>query len=138
MSDDEQIPPIARDLAREKVHSIEALEVLAALQRARELALSSAELAARLRIGESAVQAVVGALVEGELATLDAQGRAQYRPRTDELDQAVVALLDSYDRFRVETLAMISSNAIGRVRDNALRTFAEAFRVRGRKNDGER
>jgi Mn-dependent DtxR family transcriptional regulator len=136
MSDPDEIPAAARTLIREHIHSIEALEVIVALYEHRAETLSIGHVAKLLRVSDSAVESAVGELERAGLAEQPTRGAVRYRPQRPEVDEAVVALLFAYEHFRVETLVLISSNAIHRVRDDALRTFAEAFRLGGRKRDG--
>lgn len=136
MSDPDEIPAAARALIRERIHSIEALEVIVALYQHRAETLSLGHVARLLRVSDSAVESAVVELERGGLAEQPTRGAVRYRPQAPEVDAAVVALLYAYEHFRVETLVLISSNAIHRVRNDALRTFAEAFRLGGRKKDG--
>jgi DNA-binding transcriptional regulator GbsR (MarR family) len=135
MSEDDQIPPEVRKLIHERIHSIEALEVLLMLYRQRARAVALDEMVTQLRIGRASVEAAVSELESAGLATRDSVA-VGYRPTPLEIDQAVASLLHTYENFRVETLVLISSNAIKRVRNDALRTFAEAFRLGGKKTDG--
>lgn len=135
MSDDEQIPRAARDLIIERIHSIEALEVVVALHERKERAVPTRELCATLRISPSSAESALQELCSGGLVVCEPDS-ARYQPSSRELDAAVESLVDAYARHRVETLVLISKNAIGRVRNDALRIFAEAFRVRKGNDDG--
>jgi RIO-like serine/threonine protein kinase len=135
MTSEEQIPDDVRHLIQERIHSIEALEVLLLLFQRHGQWLSMAAVAGELRIGESSVEAAVADLVSNGFVERDASA-AQYRLGATNTDHVVAKLLRTYEGARVEVLVMISRNAIGRVRNDALRTFAEAFRLGGRKKDG--
>ena len=131
----EQIPEDVRQLIQEHIHSIEALEVLLFLFQRRDQRVPIAGIARELRIGDSSVDAAVEDLTTHGLVERNATG-AQYRLGAAQMDGAVATLLHTYDSARVETLVMISRNAIGRVRNDALRIFSEAFRLGGKKKDG--
>jgi hypothetical protein len=135
LSDDYDIPSAARDLIQERIHSIEALEVVLALRERRERVVTAGDLSASLRISASSVESALSELCEGGLVACE-RGTARYQPSSGELESAVEALVQAYEHHRVEILVLISKNAIGRVRNDALRTFAEAFRVRKGKDDG--
>jgi DNA-binding IclR family transcriptional regulator len=135
MSSEEQIPQEVRELIQEHIHSIEALEVLLFLFQRHDRWLSMVDIARELRIGDSSVQAAVADLTTHGFVERDTTA-AQYRVGTTHKDRSVAALLHTYEHARVETLVMISRNAIGRVRNDALKIFAEAFRLGGRKKDG--
>jgi hypothetical protein len=135
MTDEDQIPLEVRKLIQERIHSIEALEVLLMLYQQRVRALPLTEIAAQLRIGKASVEAALSELESTGLARRAAE-EAVYPPTPLELERAIAGLLHTYEHFRVEILVMISKNAIGRVRNDALRTFAEAFRLGGKKKDG--
>jgi hypothetical protein len=133
VSNEEQLPLAVRELIRERVRSIEALEVVVSLREVRGHTTTLAELAAKLRISTSATAAAVEELSNAGLVRIEADGSVLYDAGSPELDRSVAELVDCYSHLRVETLVFISSNAIGRVRKSALHTFAEAFKLQGRK-----
>jgi hypothetical protein len=135
VSEDDEIPLLARELIQKRIHSIEALEVVLALHEQAGQAVPKQELCTKLRISSASADSALAELCSGGLVECHG-AEAHYRPATAELAEAVDALVVSYAQKRVEMLVLISKNAIGRVRNGALRTFAEAFRVRGRKDDG--
>jgi hypothetical protein len=57
----------------------------------------------------------------------------QYSPATAELARNVETLERTYREERATVAMMMSTNAMERVRTSAIRTFAEAFRLRGSK-----
>jgi hypothetical protein len=133
LSDDDQIPPLVRELIRERIRSIEALEVVVLLRERAAEALSLDELARLLRLGRPSVEQAVDELSVVSFLEREPDGRVRYAPGPGATDAAVDALVHTYQHQRVEILVFISQSALSRVRDNALRTFAEAFRVRGKK-----
>lgn len=133
------IPAAVRDLIQARVHSIEELETLLLLHGEPVREWSGSEVAAALKVPEAAAEAALDTLAALELLealSLGASRRYRYAPRTEELAAQVQGLAESYRDFRVETLVLIASQAITRVRKDALATFAEAFRLRGPKKDG--
>lgn len=57
----------------------------------------------------------------------------QYSPATPEIARNVETLERTYREERATVAMMMSTNAMERVRTSAIRTFAEAFRLRGSK-----
>jgi hypothetical protein len=130
---------VVRNLIRDRIHSIEQLETLLLLRAEPERSWKSGEIAEALRFTEGAAELALDTLSETELVEAQAHTSPRtfrYAPRTRELSQQVDGLAECYQTFRVETLVLISTNAIHRVRSHALNTFAEAFRLRGPKKDG--
>jgi hypothetical protein len=132
---DEDIPALARGLIEQRIHSIEALEVVLALREHAGMTMSVRDLSAKLRISPASTEGALAELCNAGLAECHGDS-ARYKPASAELGEAVESLVIAYEHKRVETLVLISKNAIGRVRNGALRTFAEAFRLRGRNDDG--
>jgi hypothetical protein len=130
---DEELPVEVRELLRERITSIEALEVAVALFESEGRARSVAELAAQLRLPESSVKGAMGELEIAGIAALEGAESARFQTSSPELERSLRSLVASYEKLRVEMLVFISQNAIRRVRTNALTTFAEAFRLQGRK-----
>jgi hypothetical protein len=133
------IPESVRELISRSVHSIEELEVLLVLRGPVMRSWTAAQLASELRLPEGVLLTALQALVVSELALqLDDSPplQYQYRLQVPEAEEAVEDLAEIYAQNRVEVLMLISSNAIERVRKGALRTFSDAFRLRGRKKDG--
>lgn len=129
------LPPKVIELVVARVRSIEALEVLVLLERARPRAFTDVELAQQLNLAREAVSGAVDELVASGLSEKHASG-VHYAPRDAELERLVAELVSCYAKQRVELLVLISNQALSRVRRGALRTFSEAFRLRGPKKDG--
>jgi hypothetical protein len=66
------------------------------------------------------------------------RGGAGYRldPADPSVASLVARLARAYEERRVAVIDLMSANALDRIRRSALRTFAEAFRLRGTKKDG--
>lgn len=127
-----------RSFLRENVHSYEELEILLLLTQRREGRWSVDSVAAELRLPE--------AMVSAALTTLHARGLVQCTnepPRKFWYDSAAVtcdpvltSLAAAYTTRRFAVVEVMSANALSRLRSSALRTFAEAFRIRGPKKNG--
>jgi hypothetical protein len=113
-------------LISERLHSIEQLEVLLLLHAYEGRWWTTREISQTLRVTESLVASALSALRERKLARYEG-GRFRY---ADTHDEAVSELARCYAEYRVETLVLLSSKALERVRLSAVRTFAEAFRLR--------
>jgi hypothetical protein len=133
VSDEDALPPLASELIRERIHTIEGLEVVLALRAQGTHALELSALASSLRITEAAVNTAIDDLVRVRLVVRMPEQRARYSPESEGVDRAMTAVAETYQTQRVETLVLIANLAIGRVRSSALHTFAEAFRLRGPK-----
>jgi predicted transcriptional regulator len=135
--DESAIPARVRDLVRASLHSIEELEVLLKLHAGGRWTV--AQLSCELRLPESTIEAAVQALAQNKLATQVGAERPWhyvYAPQAPEVQQAVDELAATYAENRVPILMFISSTAIERVREGALKAFADAFRLSGRTKDG--
>lgn len=140
MSDEPNIPAEVLTLMRERVHSIEELELLLLLRAEPTRHFGVGELAAALKVSPEAVSGALARLVSAQLIqrveTAGTSPKYCYGPENEELARSVDDLALAYDRSRLEMLALIARNAIDRIRTDALKTFAEAFRLRGPKKDG--
>jgi hypothetical protein len=72
-------------------------------------------------------------VARGLLATAGDPATFRYSPKTDEIARGVDMLDRTYREQRALVAMMMSSNALERVRTSAIRTFAEAFRLKGPK-----
>jgi hypothetical protein len=128
-----------RNLIRDRIRSIEQLETLLLIRMEPARIWKLKEISDALRCTDSVAESAIATLCRSGLAEPkdSPQGRGhRYAPESAEIDAHVRELADTYQNYRVETLVFISSNAINRVRSQALNTFAEAFRLRGPKKDG--
>lgn len=130
------IPQRVQDLLIEKVRSIEELEILLWF-RLNPAPCSAATISRELKLATASTADALYRLVNNQMLDVQmaADGTGQFAPSA----QAVVIvdeLARTYQDFRVETLVLISGNAIRRVRHGALKTFSEAFRIRGDKKNG--
>lgn len=138
MTEETAIPPEVKELLRRAIHSIEELEILLVLRGAVMRSWTAEQLARELRLPEAMAASALQSLVVNKLALqvgIPAPQQYQYRLQPPEGEEAVAELVETYAQYRLEVLMQISSNAIERVREGALRTFADAFRFRGGRRD---
>jgi DNA-binding IclR family transcriptional regulator len=132
--------PISSDLLellRQRVGSLEELEVLLLLQRTRERRWAIFEIARELGLPDSIVDTTLVTLRSQNFVAAEGPGDAEwnYQPRTAELAALVERLAAVYVERRLEVMRVLSARALERVRDSAARAFADAFIIR-RKKDG--
>jgi DNA-binding IclR family transcriptional regulator len=125
------------DFISDRVSSIEQLEVLCLLHAEPGEAWSVQSIADAVHIAESQA---AGALAHLEAQKLVVAGGLQhgsyrYAPATTELAAQASEAISAYARSRVEVLMLISRCAMDRIRNAQVRTFAQAFLLRGPKKD---
>lgn len=133
------IPAAVHDLLRAHVENYEHLEILLRLHREPSREWNATTAAQELRIDEATAVGALAHLAAAGLLEPVPPARTTYRylPATPDLDAAVTALAHAYDHNRVQVMMTMSRNALERLRTAALKTFADAFRVRGKgKKDG--
>lgn len=105
--------------------SIWDLELLAAVLVQPDHALTQEELVARMRASDLVVSQGVQALVSAGMASLDAEGRVQFRPVNDEVAECARAANEFYCRFPGRARRLIVAR-----QSPGLNAFADAFRLR--------
>ncbi len=131
-----EIPESVRTFLRENIESYEHLEILVQLLRSRERTWTLEQVAQELRLAPGPTLAALQYLTARGLLVESARGTYSYAPRVEALDRAAVALVQAYDRDRLEIMKLMNAHAVERLRSSILRTFAEAFRMRGPRSDG--
>jgi DNA-binding transcriptional ArsR family regulator len=134
--EDTQIPVEVRELILDRLKSIEELEVLLLIRTDAPRAWTTEQLASTLKLPAASVEAALSALSANRLVTAQPDGTHQYDAADAKTRLSVEMLAQVYAGSRVEILVFIATNAINRVRKGALQTFSEAFRLKGRKDDG--
>jgi DNA-binding IclR family transcriptional regulator len=108
----EVVPASVRELIRERVQALEQLEILLLLHGAPQRGWSTEELALQLQLTVVLVEAALAHLAHHGFLTHDGDCyRFAASPHA-----AVDQLAQSYEAARPEVLALISSDAMGRVR----------------------
>lgn len=105
--------------------SIWDLELLSTAIEMPEDGLTAAELVDRMRASELVVEQGIGSLVAAGIASLDREGRLQFRPVNEDVERCALRANEFYQRFpgRARRL-MIARQSPG------LNAFADAFRLR--------
>jgi hypothetical protein len=118
----------------EHVASYEELDVLLLLARNAGAAWTVRSVAEALGPATDDSRAALEALAaHGLLAIGPEPATFRYAPPNDEVARAVELLETTYREQRATVAMMMSTNALERVRSSAIRTFAEAFRLKGPK-----
>jgi hypothetical protein len=123
----------------ESVPSYEHLQSLLLLRGQRDRAFSVASVAELLRIPETLVEPALSDLCRQNL--LEVRGGADailftYSPANPPLADLADRLAEANERYPLEVMQLMNSNAIRRVRTEALHRFANAFLVGRGKKDG--
>lgn len=123
------IPAAARKLIQSCIDSVETLEVLLHL-RAFGDARTPERVAAELRVDPTSARRRVTGLVQAGLLAADGGG-FRYAPRDRALDLQVGELASAYATHRVSVITEIYRRP-----SDAIRSFADAFRLRKDEDDG--
>ena len=133
----EDIPDEVSELLAERVVSLEQLEALLAIGSDRAHAWTLDDVAQRLHLAEGAVEPALVELTDnGLLRHTREHGVSTWRfaPRTAAIEHAVARLAEISDERRLEIMRMLSARAMGRIRNSAVRAFADAFIIKGKKD----
>ena len=132
-----EIPDDVLALLRDRVRSLDGLEVLLALRDARPEARSAEQLVAQLRLPSSSISDVLPSLRDAGLLSEDGE-RWSFRPATEAIAASVQALADAYAQMPTTVMRVLNSLALRQVRSSAATEFANAFVIRKsrRKDDG--
>jgi hypothetical protein len=136
---DIDLPPEVRQLLAARIETYDQVEVLLLLHASGDRSWASGDVAANLRIPVSAADAALEHLCTTRLAlaaTGPAGQRFKYAPADESANQAVAELAKAHARNRVEIIQLLSSNAIERIRNEAIRLFADSFLLGRKKSDG--
>ena len=120
------IPKDVRDFVAATIRSVEQLEVLLLLHGSAERDWSAAEVSAELRTQEQSSAAWLAQLEASGLLG-ESDGRYRYAPRAAQRP-TVDSLRHCYEVYRVRLIGLIFER-----QDDAIQSFADAFRFRRRK-----
>jgi hypothetical protein len=134
------LPDDVQALLRERIASYEQLALLLLLRARVEQTWTVSSVASELRlpeaIAEEALQFLCGQKLVARVASADGP-RFTYNPGSPELAALVEKLAKAYDEKLLDVMRLMTTNAIERLRTNALSTFADAFLLkRGEDEDG--
>ena len=127
-----------RVFLRDYIDSYEGLEVLLLLRRERT-GWTSEALCTRLNATETLIDRTLATLVRARLVNASGQPAPFSYSYADEdaaRDATVCALAQAYREDPVQIIALMSTNAIERLRTGAMRAFADAFILRKDKDGG--
>ena len=136
---DEELPEGVRRFLKEGIQSHEELEVLLLLHRGSERAWTGEQTSAALRLPLDATEMALDALaLRGLLAREPSAFPRAYRyaARTAELDGTLRELQRVHSEQQLALMRVINAFAMERLRTAAIRTFADAFILRKKKQDG--
>jgi hypothetical protein len=122
-----------REFLLQNVASYEQLDVLLWLVRAPGAFWSAKQVAEGVGLETDECRFALEALADRGLLRTSADGNFQYSLPSGEVRRVVDLLDATYREQRAIVAMMMSTNAMERLRTSAIRTFAEAFRLRGKK-----
>lgn len=130
---DESIPDRVKVFVTEQIDSVVQLEILLLLYRQSGQDFTAGDVASQLRIDPAWAAPQLDVLCARSVLVCAPGPPAVYRygPRTPELHETIAQLAQSYATHRVRITTMIFSKP-----PDALRSFADAFRLRKEKPDG--
>jgi hypothetical protein len=126
-------------LLHDEIESFEQIEVLLLLHQQRAKVWTVASVCSDLGIESSLAVEALEHLCSVRLLEVVPGAeirRFRYAPGAPELAQAVTELADAYRDRRIEVMRLLGANAVDRVRTKAIRLFADAFLIGGKKKDG--
>jgi hypothetical protein len=123
------LPEAIQELLKERVRTIDELEAMLLLRADPESLWDDERLAAALQVSPALAHAVLDELERAGICVREAPNAHRMRFTLNaELARQLAELAIFYEQHRVDVLRFISNTAISRVRTDALRTFAHAFR----------
>lgn len=127
------------DFLCERIDALEQLEVLMLLHADPAEAWNASAVAEALRISDHEARAALEHLREQKLLVAGGVRERSFRfaPRTEELARHAVATVDAYRDSRIDVLTFVSHCAMDRIRSAQVRTFAQAFLLRGPPKRGQ-
>ncbi len=135
---EQPIPEDVVALLRDRVTSLEQLEVVLRLRAESATHWRVEDMADRVGLPPDVTEAALLALSVAELVAFVREGdepRWFYRPATAALDEQLERLAEWHRARPLELMRLLNAQAMDRIRNSAARAFSEAF-VIGRKKDG--
>lgn len=129
------IPPSLRQFLMDVVHTYDELEILLLLYSRRPQADTAQGVAETLSFTPDAAGMALDHLTERGVLVRSATTPAEFHfPAGSAFEATTAELRRSYAESRIAIVQLMSQNALDRLKKSALLTFAEAFRLRGRKD----
>lgn len=118
----------------ERIASYEELELLLLLRKESQGLHSVAELASALDLSEETALSSLERLAARGMCQRGGAARPfRYAPATPEIARRVDELARAYEGARLSVIRIMNENAVKRMRAAAIRSFADAFRLRKKK-----
>jgi hypothetical protein len=131
------LSPTLQRLLFDHLTSFEQLEIILLLREHPSRDWSVTMLSETLRTPPDLVETALARLEASQLARGSADGATfRFAPATPAIEKSVDELAEAYRQQRAALLSTMSVNAIARIRSGPMRTFADAFIVRKRKDHG--
>lgn len=128
------IPEGLRGFLFERIAGYEELELLLLLRKDPRSLHAAAELAQSLGLSQEAALTGLERLAAcGLCQSGGSSSRFRYAPVTPEIARNVEDLARVYEDSRLSVIKIMNENAVKRMRAAAVRSFADAFRVREKK-----
>jgi hypothetical protein len=118
-----------RTLLTTSVDSLEKLELVALLHR-HPVGWTTFTAAEQLRIAPDLAARALEELRAAGILVFEKDSGYHCKP-----SEVVQQLADLYENDRVQVLTILASTALDRIRSSAAHTFADAFRLRGKKKE---
>jgi hypothetical protein len=133
---DPDIPDDVLALMRERLHSLDGLEVLLALRAVAPATMPAEHLAEQLRLPGLSVDDALEELRGGGLVRKHG-ATWSFHPATPAVEASVNTLARIYGQAPTKVMRVLNSLALSRIRGGAATAFADAFLIRKkRKDDG--
>jgi hypothetical protein len=129
----------AQAFLRDHVQSYEELEVLLLCARHPETGWTVDEITERLNLPSASLEEALENLhARRILDRRDEEGRRvfRYSPASAAEGRTIESLAQAYEGDRLEIMRLMNANAVERVRNSAIRAFADAFLLRKNEKDG--
>lgn len=132
------VPQNVQALVREHVSTFEELLILLWMHKSRRQLWSAHQLQSQLCLSNGGAEALLALNKAGLImaATADLDPYYRYAPGSLQLARAVSRLQRLYKTRPIAIMQLMSENSIHRVRDSAMRAFADAFLVGRSKTSG--
>lgn len=131
------LSPFVQQLLGERIEGYGQLEVLLLLQRSAPRSWTAEEAGAETKLPVDQTEEALASLVKVRLAGRSSDDPPRYGlvPQEEELQAGILELARAWEGNRLEVIEVMNAQAMTRMRNSALRTFSDAFRLREPKND---
>jgi len=131
---DRSVPAEVREFLFVHVHTYEQLETLILLQEHPDRSWTAENAGDALQLSAGAAAEALRELSDSQVLEQVATSPLSYRLSRDDVKRSVRSIADLYKDNRLWVMRLMNANAIERVRTGAMRAFADAFVIGGKKN----